>query len=36
VDFDPKPDHRLHKLAELDGRIEVLEAGTGQSFKIHS
>lgn len=25
VDFDPKPDHGLHKLAELDGRVEVLE-----------
>jgi hypothetical protein len=25
VDFDPKPDHGLHKLSELDGRVEVLE-----------
>jgi hypothetical protein len=25
VDFDPKPDHGLHKLRELDGRLEVLE-----------
>jgi hypothetical protein len=25
VDFDPKPDHGLHKLAELEGRLEVLE-----------
>lgn len=25
VDFDPKPDHGLHKLAELDGRVGVLE-----------
>jgi hypothetical protein len=25
VDFDPKPDHGLHKLPELDGRVEVLE-----------
>jgi hypothetical protein len=25
VDFDPKPDHGLHKLAELNGRLEVLE-----------
>ena len=25
VDFDPKPDHGWHKLAELDGRLEVLE-----------
>jgi len=25
VDFDPKPDHGLHELAELDGRLDVLE-----------
>ncbi|HTB49426.1 MAG TPA: ATP-binding protein [Solirubrobacteraceae bacterium] len=25
VDFDPKPDHGLHKLHDLDGRLEVLE-----------
>jgi hypothetical protein len=25
VDFDPKPDHGLHLLPELDGRVEVLE-----------
>ena len=25
VDFDPKPDHGLHKLPELDGRLQVLE-----------
>ncbi len=25
VDFDPKPDHGLHKLAELGERLEVLE-----------
>jgi len=25
VDFDPKPDHGLHNLAELDGRVGVLE-----------
>ncbi|MGN6372368.1 MAG: ATP-binding protein [Solirubrobacteraceae bacterium] len=25
VDFDPKPDHALHQLPELDGRVQVLE-----------
>jgi len=25
VDFDPKPDHGLHKLAELENRVGVLE-----------
>jgi hypothetical protein len=25
VDFDPKPDHGLHRLPELDGRLQVLE-----------
>ena len=25
VDFDPKPDHGLHLLPELDGRVQVLE-----------
>lgn len=25
VDFDPKPDHGLHRLVELDGRMQVLE-----------
>ncbi len=25
VDFDPKPDHGLDRLAELDGRLQVLE-----------
>jgi hypothetical protein len=25
VDFDPKPDHGLHRLPELDGRVQVLE-----------
>lgn len=25
VDFDPKPDHGLHKLAELNDRVQVLE-----------
>lgn len=25
VDFDPKPDHGLHQLAELDGRVQQLE-----------
>jgi hypothetical protein len=25
VDFDPKPDHGLHRIAELAGRVEVLE-----------
>lgn len=25
VDFDPKPDHGLHELPELSGRIQVLE-----------
>lgn len=25
VDFDPKPDHGLHLLGELDGRMQVLE-----------
>lgn len=25
VDLDPKPDHGLHRLAELGGRLEVLE-----------
>lgn len=25
VDFDPKPDHGLHKLAELGDRLEILE-----------
>ena len=25
VDFDPKPDHGLHRLPELQGRVEVLE-----------
>jgi len=25
VDFDPKPDHGLHELGELSGRIQVLE-----------
>ena len=25
VDFDPKPDHGLHQLPELDGRLQVLE-----------
>ena len=25
VDFDPKPDHGLHKLGELEGRVQVLE-----------
>ncbi len=25
VDFDPKPDHGLHRLPELEGRLQVLE-----------
>jgi hypothetical protein len=25
VDFDPKPDHGLHRVPQLDGRVEVLE-----------
>jgi hypothetical protein len=25
VDFDPKPDHGFHRIAELEGRVEVLE-----------
>jgi hypothetical protein len=25
VDFDPKPDHGLHRIAELEGRVDVLE-----------
>ena len=25
VDFDPKPDHALHLLPELEGRVQVLE-----------
>jgi AAA-like domain len=36
VDFDPKPDHGLHKLPELDGRVEVLELSgdPGQQGKL--
>lgn len=25
VDFDPRPDHRLDRVAQLDGRVEVIE-----------
>lgn len=25
VDFDPKPDHGLHRVPQLDGRVDVLE-----------
>src|SRR6202044_3435236 len=25
IDFDPKPDHGLHRLRELTGRLQVLE-----------
>ncbi len=36
VDFDPKPDHGLHKLPELDGRVDVLELSgdPGQQGKL--
>jgi DNA helicase HerA-like ATPase len=31
VDFDPKPDHGLHLLPELEGRLQVLELSGAES-----
>lgn len=31
VDFDPKPDHGLHRLPELAGRLQVLELSGAES-----
>src|ERR1700691_3753010 len=31
VDFDPKPDHGLHTLPELAGRLQVLELSGAES-----
>ena len=33
VDFDPKPDHGLHRIPALDGRVEVLELSAAEEHR---
>jgi AAA-like domain len=33
IDFDPKPDHGLDRIPQLDGRVEVLELSGGEEHR---